>query len=65
MKKRHRICIYPKDVQQLTGKSYRQSTRILHDIRIHLDKPAESLITVMEFCIYTGLDYEEVIWFLD
>ncbi len=65
MKKPARICIYPKDIQQLTGKSYRQSTRILQDIRIHLGKPPESLISVMEFCIYTGLDYEEVIWFLD
>ena len=28
-----RICIYPKDIERITGKSYRQSTRILKAIK--------------------------------
>lgn len=59
-----RLCIYPKDVQQITGKSYRQSTRILSDLRRCFDKPEGGLISVTEFCMYTGLPYDEVILFI-
>lgn len=63
--KEPRLCIYPKDVQRITGKSYRQCTRILRDIRLYFEKPVNSWITVSEFCMYTGLPYEEVVFFLD
>lgn len=33
-----RLCIYPKDIQRITGKSYRQSTRLLQRIRKDLNK---------------------------
>jgi hypothetical protein len=56
-----RVCIYPKDIQRITGKSYRQSTRILNQIRMSLRKPKSSLVSVEEFCEYTGLKYEHVI----
>lgn len=55
-----RVCIYPKDIQRITGKSYRQSTRILNEIRKSLNKPKKSLVSIDEFCGYTGLKYEEV-----
>jgi hypothetical protein len=56
-----RVCIYPKDIQRITGKSYRQSTRILNEIRKSLRKPKNSLVSVEEFCECTGLKYEHVI----
>ena len=56
-----RVCIYPKDIQRITGKSYRQSTRILNGIRKSLRKPINSLVSIEEFCEYTGLKYEHVI----
>ena len=55
-----RVCIYPKDIQHVTGKSYRQSTRILNEIRKSLRKPKNSLVSIVEFCEYTGLKIEEV-----
>ncbi len=55
-----RICIYPKDIQRITGKSYRQSTRLLQKIREDLNKPLNNFISVEEFCQYTGLKYEQV-----
>lgn len=38
-----RLCIYPKDIQRITGKSYRQSARILQKIRSDLNKLKISL----------------------
>ncbi|RBA27447.1 hypothetical protein [Flavobacterium tibetense] len=56
-----RVCIYPKDIQRITGKSYRQSIRIFNQIRKSLRKPKNSLVSIEEFCEYTGLKYEHVI----
>jgi len=33
-----RVCIYPKDIQRITGKSYRQSTRLMQKIKKDLNK---------------------------
>lgn len=66
MKKQEvRLCIYPKDVQRITGKSYRQSIRILNTIRQLFDKHDKSYVSVFEFCVYSGLPCEEVAAFLD
>jgi len=55
-----RLCIYPKDIQRITGKSYRQSTRLLQKIREDLNKPLNNFISIEEFCQYTGLKLEQV-----
>lgn len=60
-----RLCIYPKDIQRITGKSYRQSIRILKAVRQLFNKPENSYVSVTEFCIYSGLTYQEVVAFLD
>ena len=60
-----RVCIYPKDIQRITGKSYRQSTRILNEIRKSLRKPKNSLVSIEEFCLHTGLNIEHVLPFID
>lgn len=55
-----RICIYPKDIERITGKSYRQSTRMLQAIRKSLNKLENDLVTIEEFCQYAGLKIEQV-----
>jgi hypothetical protein len=56
-----RLCIYPKDIQRITGKSYRQSIRLLQKIRKDLNKLENEFVSVEEFCIYTSLKHEQVI----
>jgi len=56
----HRVCIYPKDIQLITGKSYRQSARLMQKIKDELNKPANEFLTIEEFCTYTGIKYEQV-----
>jgi DNA polymerase III delta subunit len=55
-----RVCIYPKDIQRITGKSYRQSIRILQKIRTDLKKQENELVSIEEFCLFTSLKYELV-----
>jgi hypothetical protein len=55
-----RVCIYPKDIQLITGKSYRQSTRLMHKIKETLNKESHEYLTFMEFCDYTGIKYEQI-----
>lgn len=54
------ICIYPKDIERITGKSYRQSTRMLQAIRKSLNKLDYELVTIDVFCQYAGLKIEQV-----
>lgn len=55
-----RLCIYPKDVQRITGKSYRQSIRLLQKIRKELNKLQNEFVSIEEFCQYTSLKIEQV-----
>ncbi len=55
-----RLCIYPKDIQRITGKSYRQSARMLQKIRTELNKLENEFVSVEEFCNYTSLKIEQV-----
>ena len=55
-----RLCIYPKDIQRITGKSYRQSIRLLQRIRKDLNKLENEFVSIEEFCIYTSLKQEQV-----
>ena len=55
-----RLCIYPKDIQCIMGLSYRQSIRYIHRIRAALNKKETEVVSVEEFCTYTGLKYEQV-----
>lgn len=59
-----RLCIYPKDIQFITGKSYRQSVRIAQQIHKQFNKSASAYITISEFCLFSGLPYEEVVRFV-
>jgi hypothetical protein len=55
-----RLCIYPKDIQRITGKSYRQSVRLMLKIRTELNKQVNEFLSIEEFCQYTSLKYEQV-----
>ena len=55
-----RICLYPKDVATLTGRSYDSAKRLVRRARQAAGKPAGALVTVQDFCRLTGLDAAEV-----
>ncbi len=57
----NRLCIYPKDIQIITGKSERQGRNIIAKIKQQLNKQKHQSVTIQEFCQYQGLDYEQVI----
>ena len=60
-----RMCIFPKDVQLITGRSERYGRQLLADIKCYLGKQPHQFVTVREFAVYCGLPYEEVVSFLD
>jgi len=55
-----RVCIYPKDIQVVTGKSERWGRNLIKKIKESYNKQNHQLITVEEFCRYTGLHLDEV-----
>ena len=55
-----RICIYPKDVQVVTGKSERYGRTIIKAIKERLNKEAHQLVTIDEFCDFMGFEISEV-----
>ncbi|ABG58466.1 hypothetical protein [Cytophaga hutchinsonii] len=60
MKKMHRAIIYAKDIQLITGKGLRSARYMMQKIKISLNKSPESLITIDEFCVYAGIDKEDI-----
>ena len=56
-----RVCIYPKDVQCIMGKEYPQARLYLLKIKKHLNKEDHQLISIEEFCEYTGLKIDQVL----
>ena len=60
----NRIVIYPKDVQNITGKKERSARKLISDIRLKLGKSKEEFVSINDFCNYTGLKKEQVEAFL-
>lgn len=61
MKQLHtRVCVYPKDIQRITGKSERYGRKLLNIIKEFYSKEANQFITIEEFCNYTGIGKEVV-----
>lgn len=58
--KMKRLCIYPKDIMIITGKSERYSRKLLNRIKQSLGKGPDQFLTVKEFSEYSGLDEDEV-----
>ena len=59
-----RLCIYPKDVQRITGKSERYGRMLLQKIKEYFEKKEHQFVTVEEFCLYTGFKKDDVVLFL-
>lgn len=59
-----RICIYPKDIQMVTGKSERYGRGIILMIKKHLNKEKHQLVTIDEFCKFMGMEISKVEYIL-
>lgn len=55
-----RLCIYPKDVQIVTGKSERWGRYVIKKIKTQFSKQDHQLVTIDEFCTYMGFDTSTV-----
>ena len=55
-----RLCIYPKDIQVVTGRSERYGRVLIRKIKQNLAKQNHQFVTIEEFCNYTGLSYQVV-----
>ncbi len=56
-----RVVIYPKDIQLLTGKSYRHALYLNKEVRDYFRKKKHHLLTIYEFADYTGIKPEVII----
>jgi len=55
-----RACIYPKDIQCITGRSERYGRKLINDIKEHFGKQKHQFITSEEFAEYSGINLEIV-----
>ena len=55
-----RACIYPKDIQCITGRSERFGRKLLNKIKSHFGKQKHQFITSEEFAEYSGINLEIV-----
>ena len=58
--KLERLCIYPKDIMIITGKSERYSRKLLQEIKKQLGKKPNQFVTIKEFSEFSGLDELEI-----
>lgn len=55
-----RLCIYPKDIMIITGKSERYARKLLQSVKEQLGKDPNQFVTVKEFSTYSGLNEEDI-----
>ena len=55
-----RACIYPKDIQCITGRSERYGRKLLNEIKVHFGKEQHQFVTIEEFAEYSGIS-EQII----
>lgn len=60
MSNQNRICIYPKDIVRITGKSERYGRKLMEKMKRKYSKTEDQFISVEEFCLFTGLKIEQV-----
>ncbi len=56
-----RLCIYPKDIQIVTGKSERYGRSVIQQIKKKHLKESHQLVTIEEFCNYIGISEDKVL----
>ena len=54
------VSIRPKEAAQVRGTGYDAAKRLLQRIRQHFNKPADTDVSIGEFCQFTGLPVAEV-----
>jgi hypothetical protein len=55
-----RACIYPKDIQCITGRSERYGRKLLNKIKAHFGKEQHQFVTINEFSEYSGIEVDIV-----
>lgn len=61
-----RICITTRDVMNIKGCSPRNARELLSDVKAYFNKDEKNkLVTFKEFCIYTGIEMDEIERFID
>ncbi len=50
-----RVCVYPKDIHRLTGKSMRASQSIFRKMKRFFGKRENQAVTVKEFADFSGI----------
>jgi predicted RNA-binding protein YlqC (UPF0109 family) len=59
-----RVVLYPRDVENITGRRGRTARQLLQKIRTALGKSKDEFITIKEFSLFTGIDEELIKDFL-
>jgi hypothetical protein len=59
-----RVVLYPRDVENITGRRGRTARQLLQRIREALGKSKNEFITIKEFSLFTGIDEDLVKEFL-
>jgi hypothetical protein len=59
-----RVVLYPKDVENITGRRGSTARRLIQRIREALGKSKHEFITIQEFSLFTGIDEELIKDFL-
>jgi len=54
------LCIYPKEVAVITGKSASTAQNLVRTIKDSLGKAKHQVLTIREFCDYMAMPYEDV-----
>jgi hypothetical protein len=55
-----RLTIYPKDVQNITGRGLRYAQRMIRVIKRAYGKSKDQFVSINEFCEFSGLTPDEV-----
>ena len=55
-----RVCLVPKDIAILTGRSEGHARRLVRSIKKKMGKERSDLLTVEEFCRYTKMNADKI-----
>ncbi len=56
----NRLCIYPKDIMIITGRSDRYGRNLIKKIKDYFKKQPHQVVTIEEFCQYMGMQQDLV-----
>lgn len=52
----NRAVVYPKDIENITGRKERAARKLLKNIKAAFKKKQNQFVTCSEFSLYTGID---------